>query len=534
IHSFAVNGQTFHANVSAPQLPAALAPVVKGITLTNYRPPSAPAAQKLVLDRKTGVSHPLYADPINNLEAVSPGDLATIYDIPATATGSGVTVGVISDSNINLSIPANYRTLFGLPAAAPTVVVDGMDPGINGDANLTYSEIELLAATAPLAQVNLYTAADTDLDTGVDFATIRAIQDNEAQVLVFAFEGCEANLGPVTNYVFAHLWQQAAAQGISVVVGAGTGGAAECDAALNGATPPAAATHGLGVNGYASTPYDTAVGASDFSYGSAGQASFWTTNGGTAGFTSAKGYIPEQPFNSSNQATNLNPFTPTVAQATGGGVSTVGLTAEDLVTQSPYPQPSYQAAVAGGISTTARVVPDVSFFGGNFNGTNSNNGSTYILCIDAADCVDGTPDSLQYTPGNNSLLAASAFGGVAALVVQAHGAQGNLNNGLYATHAVAPAAFHDITAGTNKVACTAGSPDCVGGYTSGYSAGPGYDAASGLGSVDVAQLINNWHSGSGTGTATVALSLTQAGQPVSSFPHNAPVQLNLTATGSAG
>ena len=78
-----------------------------------------------------------------------------------------------------------------------------------------------------------------------------------------------------------------------------------------------------------------------------------------------------------------------------------------------------------------------------------------------ADCVDGTPDSVQYTAGGDSSLAASAFAGVAALVVQAHGAQGNLNNGLYATHAAAPAAFHDITAGTNMVACAAGSPDCV-------------------------------------------------------------------------
>ncbi|HEV3149404.1 MAG TPA: protease pro-enzyme activation domain-containing protein [Acidobacteriaceae bacterium] len=534
IHSFSVNGQTFHANVSAPQVPAALAPVVKGITLTNYRPPAAPVAQKLVLDRKTGVSHPLYADPINNLEAVSPGDLATIYDIPTTATGSGVTVGVISDSNINLAIPANYRTLFGLAAAAPTVVVDGMDPGINGDANLTYGEIELLAATAPLAQVNLYTAADTDLDTGVNFAIIRAIQDNEAQVLVFGFEGCEANLGPITNFLFAQAWQQAAAQGISVIVGAGTGGAAECDAALNGATPPAAATHGLAVNGYASTPYDTAVGASDFSYGTTGQASFWTTNGGTAGFTSAKGYIPEQPFNSSNQATNLNPFTPTVAQATGGGVSTVGLTADDLVTQSPYPQPSYQAAVAGGISTTARVVPDVSFFGGNFNGTNSNNGSTYILCIDPADCVDGTPDSLQYTPGNDSLLAASAFGGVAALVVQAHGPQGNLNDGLYATAAATPGAFHDITVGTNQVACTAGT-GCAGGVTSGYNATAGYDAASGLGSVDVANLITGWKTGNGSGAPTTTLTFTKLGAPITSFAHDDPfVVLNVAVTGGAG
>ena len=46
IHSFAVNGQSFHANVSAPQIPAALAPVVKGVTLNNYKPAVAHGSQK--------------------------------------------------------------------------------------------------------------------------------------------------------------------------------------------------------------------------------------------------------------------------------------------------------------------------------------------------------------------------------------------------------------------------------------------------------------------------------------------------------
>jgi hypothetical protein len=96
-----------------------------------------------------------------------------IYDIPAAPTRRGVTVGVISDSNINLAIPANYRTLFGLPASTPTVVVDGTDPGVNADSDVTYGAIELLAATAPQAQVNLYSSANPDLDTGLDFATIR-------------------------------------------------------------------------------------------------------------------------------------------------------------------------------------------------------------------------------------------------------------------------------------------------------------------------------------------------------------------------
>jgi trimeric autotransporter adhesin len=537
IHSYTVSGQSFHANATAPQIPAALAAVVNGVTLNNYKPVQQ-RSREMLLDRKTGRAHPLYDDFVALALAISPGDLAVIYDIPATATGSGVTVGVVGDSNINVAIPANYRTLFGLPASTPTVVVDGADPGINTDANIAYGEIELLAATAPLANVNLYTSANTDLDTGLDFAAIRAVEDNEVQVLVFGFQGCEANLGPDIDFLIGDAWQQAAAQGISVIAAAGSGGAAECDASPNGAAPATVATHGLAVNGYASTPYDTAVGASDFFYGPTGAVSlndpsllltYWSaTNGGAAGFTSAKTYIPEQPSNSSSQADNQVPANPAVVVATGGGISTVGQTADDN-TQSPYPQPSYQSKVAAGISTTARVVPDVSFFG-----SNDTNFSDYMLCIDAGDCVNGTPDAVQYTAAGDSSLAASAFAGIAALVVQAHGVQGNLNNGLYATAALAPAAFHDITAGSNMVACAVGSPNCVAGFTSGYSAGPGYDAASGLGSVDVAQLINSWHSGSGSGVPTVTLMLTEAGQPISSFPHNAPVQVNVSVAGSAG
>ncbi len=134
-----------------------------------------------------------------------------------------------------------------------------------------------------------------------------------------------------------------------------------------------------------------------------------------------------------------------------------------------------------------------------------------MLCLYASDCVNGTPDSLQYSGGGNPALAASAFAGVAALVVQAHGPQGNLNDGLYATAAASPSAFHDITAGTNMVDCTAGSPNCgANGYTAtapptpagpAYNATAGYDAASGLGSVDVAKLISSWVSGSWLGHA---------------------------------
>ena len=120
------------------------------------------------------------------------------------------------------------------------------------------------------------------------------------QVLLFGFETCEAALGVNLNTFFANVWEQAAAQGISVIVQSGSGGAAECDAGANGAQAPTAASHGLAVNGYASTPWDTAVGATDFFYGPHGSVRpdyacrlscavlESQSNGGTGGFTSVK------------------------------------------------------------------------------------------------------------------------------------------------------------------------------------------------------------------------------------------------------
>ena len=92
IHNYVVNGQTFHANATAPQIPAALAPVVSGFAaMSNYKSPTQQATQQMLLDRRTGGARPLYADQGSVLESVSPGDLAAIYNIPtATYTGTGV------------------------------------------------------------------------------------------------------------------------------------------------------------------------------------------------------------------------------------------------------------------------------------------------------------------------------------------------------------------------------------------------------------------------------------------------------------
>ena len=546
IHSYTTKGQTFFANDRDPQIPTALTSVVAGFgSLTNYHPQTTTNAQstQAISKKITGKVHPEYADLAAQEPNVGPGDLHVLYDIPTTANGNTVTIGVVGNSDVNLTYVNNYRATFGLGAKTPAVIVDGEDPGVTSSNVINVAQLELLSAVAPSATLNYYTSASTDLASGLNFAFLRAVDDNRIQVLVLSQESCEANLGANVNSFLNAVSEQAAALGISVIAPAGDGGSAECDSSNSYGTPiEFAATKGLAVNGYASSPFVTAVGASDFYYTAAQlnpaafEACCWgATNGGTDGYTSAKGYITEQPWNDSNNATDVLTAYP-VLVATGGGVSTLG-GVDANNNPIPYAQPAYQLGVVpASLSTTARTVPDVSFFGGD-----GENESGYILCLQADECVNGKPGTLVYEVGGGTATSSAAFGGVAALIVQKHGAQGNLNPALYNTYKTAPAAFHDVTIGTNTVACAAGSPDCgADGFISadggqGYTAAPGYDAASGLGSVDVAKLLTSW-APPNTATSSTTFSLTVPGTttPLRTFVHGTAVQANITVAGSGG
>ena len=79
---------------------------------------------------------------------------------------------------------------------------------------------------------------------------------------------------------------------------------------------------------------------------------------------------------------------------------------------------------------------------------------------------------------------------------------GNVNTSLYRLAQTNPEVFHDITTGNNIVPCAAESPNCVNGQM-GFSAGPGYDEATGLGSVDANVFVHTWSSSTPKGSAVV-------------------------------
>jgi len=353
IHRYQVGNAIHLANSVEPSVPAALAPVVRGIVgLNDFRPQSqvvrGPRASRQGVSGSVAVSNGVNPElTVTNWTAWGPehydvfflpaaGDAAILYDSPNTAmnkaysgttwTGSGVTIGIAGDSNLSaqaIQDIANYRSLFLNETFAqakadpqlPKIVVDGSDPGTNGDELEALVDVEQAMAFAPQANTTLYTAQWTDLQQGLFLAMERAVDDNAMSILNVSFGECEQDLGAVGNAFINELYEQAAAQGITVLVSSGDSGAAGCDTAafsMNQMTQ--GATAGLAVNGLASTPWNVAVGGTDFDvlYNTdlsvtqpyiQVQSSLTTSNedlGTPPYLATALGYIPEQPWDDSS------------------------------------------------------------------------------------------------------------------------------------------------------------------------------------------------------------------------------------------
>ncbi len=531
IHAYAVGGKTYYGNNSNPKIPAALSSVVGGFASLNsfHAEGGSGAGTQATLNPATHTLKPLYTITATNPDTygVSPADLAVIYGIPAsTAQGLGgknVNVGIVGDSDINVAYVNNYRTIFGLGAKTPIVVVDGNDPGVNGDAYIAYKQIELVSAVAPNANIYYYTSATTDYDSGIYFALIRAVEDNQVQVLLNGFQECESAIGDGAMQLVNAVAEEAAAQGMTFVAAAGNSGAAGC--AVPGTSGSAAgAAHAI--NGFASSPYLTAVGGTDFYYGVGSMGNYWNTTNGT-GYLSVNtnptisnppknylvgyfktGQFQEQVWNDSYSGNgNSNAVNGTSVQmAGGGGVSTVGLDG----TATPQPMPSYQSAntkanaIGGG---KARVIPDVSFFAGTgANNVEGYNNTAYMFCMKSSDCVGSTP---QFTYSGGTEASSAVFAGAVALAVEQYNSGsrfglGNVNPTLYSQFS--SIISHDITLGTNELACSSGA-SCGGGHMSVYPAGTGYDAATGLGSFNISSFVTNYKP-SNTTASSVTLTVT--------------------------
>ncbi|UWZ84669.1 protease pro-enzyme activation domain-containing protein [Occallatibacter riparius] len=556
IHSFRLGDREFMSNTTEPRIPAALAGVVSGVTHLSTLAPrpmshrGTPATLNINTGRFTPMSDAAGAGPHPELSFsgsssgsqylyVVPADAATIYNAPnsfngtftgsQSYTGAGVTIGIGGDANVSTTPVVNYRKAFLGNSTAPTITYTDTVNSTN-DASEAYLDMEISGGMAPSAKIHYY--ASQNLYDAIS----QALNDNTVDIFSLSFGLCELYYTTSDNQTINSWWSQAAAQGIAVTVSSGDNGSAGCDPTSDSSgNSITAAKVGLQVNGLASTPYNIAVGGTDYK-ALHDNFSLYATPPGSTGvsgsastfFRTALKYIPETTWNdstSNNTTISANvPWTKVTDQnivAGSGGKSTcsTNTTVSTTSTFTPgtctsgYAKPSWQQTGTSNDSDGARDLPDVSLLSGNglysavwtVCDTYVPSGSTQALnCSDMSGAynVDGF--------GGTS-AAAPAFAGMLALVQESQGggrlgqAAENLYN-LNKNSANASKIFHDVTVGNISVPCTAGTPNCgSNGFLKGFDTATGYDLATGLGSVDVSALIANWANSTGTATATVTV-----------------------------
>jgi hypothetical protein len=611
-----VKGEEHWANASDPQIPEALKPVVAGFaSLNNF--PKRPRVHRLGTFSKskaTGKVTPLFTYPSTlcpsgTCYAVGPTDFATIYNVSplwsAGINGTGQTIAVSEQTNINIQDVADFRTMFGLPTISPqsnplcspgqvqsqvpvNLCLNGPDPGIlfaTGDESEADLDVQWAGAVAEGATVDLVVSETTEVTVGIDLSALYIIDNNLAPIMSESYGNCEAFTGASGNQFYYTLWEQGAAQGITILVAAGDSGSAGCD----DPTIEDAAQYGLAAAGNGATPFNVAVGGTDFNDVS-NPSQYWSSTNNSTTQSSAKSYIPEITWNDSCAQSGQTPCSTSVApngtDLTGGsgGPSNCAYGGISQVTELPecpagpegtagWPKPSWQTGT-GVPNDQVRDTPDVSLFAAD----GFISGSFYIYCeMDANASSGGSSSSCDlsapyqdFQGAGGTSFAAPAFAGIIAMVNQKTSqsqGQGNANYVLYPLAATSGNScasnssavgstnciFYDIQTGDNSVACMAGSPNCGSTGTNPYGilevdglsayTGPPtnyaaatpawptsvrYDLATGLGTVNVANLVNNWTSVSFTPTTTT-LSISPA-----TFTHGTVVTVTGNVTSSSG
>ncbi len=403
IHNLEVNGKKHIANMSDPQIPAALAPAVVGVvSLNNFMP--RPMNQPRAAYTFSGCGSDCYA--------VVPADLDTIYNLnPLFAegySGQGQTIVVVEDSDTYNNTPSGcnsttctgntdwntFRSSLGLSSytsgsftqvhPAPGSGGTCSDPGVNGDDGEAAIDVEWASAAAPNAAIELASCADSTQFGG--FIALQNILSNGGplpSVVSISYGESESLLLATENLYIKGLYQLASSRSVAVFVSSGDEGAASTDAGAS------YATHGITVSGFTSTPYDVSVGGTDFGDTYAGtNSTYWNSTNGTT-YGSALSYVPEIPWNYSCASELIadfegygqtygssgfcnssagNGYLNTTAGSGGPSGCATGAPSKSGVvsgTCAGYAKPTWQSGLFGNPSDGVRDIPDVSLFAAN-------------------------------------------------------------------------------------------------------------------------------------------------------------------------
>ena len=564
IHSLDVNGTPHIANMSDPKIPASLAPAIIGIvSLHDFRPHS--------MYRRPTANYTFPSSSRGTYYGVVPGDMEKIYNLDsafaAGYTGKGQTIVLLEDTDLYAASDwTTFRKVFGLAnytfgslttihPAPKSGTNNCADPGVNGADPEAALDVEWASAAAPNAAIVLASCADMPPTFGGLIALENLINGSgkPPAIVSISYGESETINGVAGNAAFKNAYEQATAEGVSVFVAAGDEGAALND-------PDAYfAVHGINVNAFASTPYNVAVGGTDFGDKYAGtQSTYWNADNSST-YESAKSYIPEIPWNDtcgsvllmnyyaygstitttygldgfcqSNVGSN---FLDTIAGSGGPSGCATGTTSSPYSgvvsgTCKGWPKPSWQS-VLGNPYDKVRDLPDVSLFAGNgvwnhlYFFCDSDPNYSYYPCT-------APPD--YWLAGGGTSFAAPIWAGFQALVNEKTGKRwGNPNpvyyqlaraeygtlgepacNSTLGTDAASTCTFYDVTLGDNDLVCSLDlvnlvlTPyDCLmsnapyygvlslsnDAYEPAYPATTGWDFATGIGTVNVNNLLKNW------------------------------------------
>jgi subtilase family serine protease len=587
IHDLEVRGVKHVANMSDPRIPAALAPAVAGVvSLHDFTP------------HLMHKPRPNYTIASGAYQLVVPADLATIYNLNplfgAGYSGQGQTIVVIEDTNVyTTSDWTTFRSTFGLSSyssgsftqvhpAPGSGANNCSNPGVNGDDGEAILDAEWASAAAPSAAIELASCSDTSTTFGGLIALQNLLNESSTPpaIVSISYGECEAYNGASANAAYSSVYQQAVAEGVSVFVSSGDEGAASCDA------DESSATHGIGVSGFASTPYNVAVGGTDFgdSYANTNN-SYWNTKN-TSTYGSALSYIPEIPWNDSCASTLIASYQGysttyglsgfcntsngegflTVDSGSGGpsGCATGTPSTSGVVsgTCKGYGKPSWQS-ILGNPSDGVRDIPDVSLFAANGIW-----GHYYVFCWSdtangGASC-SGAPSGWAAAGGTS--FSSPIMAGIQALVNQEtssrwgnpnpvyyqlaaseYGSSGNPSCNSTNGNGVANSCiFYDVTQGDMDVNCT-GTNNCYrpsgtngvlstssSSYSKAYGATTGWDFATGIGTVNAYNLATNWKSGVVTPPSSIAISSVSSSSVTLLRGGSASLTVNLTRSNFTG
>jgi hypothetical protein len=496
-------------------IPSALASSVLAIgNLSNFRPhPHLKHAPATTVAAASG--RPNFTSSQSGNHFITPGDLATIYDITpaynAGFTGANQSIAVLGQSAVLLSDIAAFQNAINIPAKTPELVLvpsTGASTIYQGDEGESDLDLEYTSTIAKSAQVFFVYTGDTS-NNGVFDSLAYAVDERIAPIISISYGDCETDFGASHYTTYNTILAQAAAQGQSVIAAAGDDGSTDC----YGITDLTTAQQEAVIADFPSTSqYVTGLGGTEFPTADvvAGNNTYFTAQGSTDVISSALSYIPEGVWNDDATFAADDPSSP--LGAGGGGVS--------IFTAHP----SWQTGTIGGVAipTSAfRLTPDISLTASPINAPLAycTSDTSSWVTGQVSSCTEGLRDAStgDLTVAGGTSFDAPTFSGMLALIEQAVNSTGEgvINPTLYTLAANATtyaSAFHDITSGGNQ--CLSGSSYCSSPGTSDYAATAGYDQASGLGSIDLYHLLTAWP----TTTASALISTTTSLAAASTTP----------------